>query len=105
MHESFRSENILLFPYPAPNTLPSKPESRLDFCSPWVFGFEFSRPELGFSSGRADRFLARDVYRHPSRQGSPTEPFKKLHDIYALGVVLLEIGPSELSLTSASMVC
>ncbi|TKA64851.1 hypothetical protein B0A49_06328 [Cryomyces minteri] len=99
VHESFRSENILLFPSPAPNTPPSKPESRLDFRNPWVFGFEFSRPELGFSSGRADRCLARDVYRHPSRQGRPNEPFKKLHDIYALGVVLLEIGLWQPALT------
>jgi hypothetical protein len=35
---------------------------------------------------------ARDVYRHPERQGRPQKLFKKVHDIYALGVVMLEIG-------------
>jgi len=70
----------------------SKPESRIKFKDPWIFGFTNSRPEDAFSSGRDDTCLARDIYRHPSRQGVPTEPFKKLHDVYALGVVLLEIG-------------
>ena len=38
---------------------------------------------------------SRDIYRHPERQGQPTTPFKKIHGIYSLGVVLLEIGPWE----------
>lgn len=33
-----------------------------------------------------------NLYRHPNRQGRPTHQFTSLHDIYALGVVLLEIG-------------
>ncbi|KAJ5168574.1 uncharacterized protein N7482_004168 [Penicillium canariense] len=33
-----------------------------------------------------------NLYRHPNRQGRPTQQFSRLHDIYALGVVLLEIG-------------
>lgn len=42
--------------------------------------------------GKADFEPKRDIYRHPDRQGQPMETFKKIHDIYALGVVLLEIG-------------
>ena len=45
-----------------------------------------------FSRGYVDDCLSRNVYRHPHRQQSPTEVFNKIHDIYALGVVLLEIG-------------
>jgi hypothetical protein len=82
VHEGFRSENILLFPS---NKKPSWEE-------PWVLGFESSRPDSFFSAGRADFCAARDVYRHPDRQGRPEAVFTKLHDIYALGVVLLEIG-------------
>lgn len=33
-----------------------------------------------------------DVYRHPERYGEPDTSFTKTHDIYSLGVVLLEIG-------------
>lgn len=32
------------------------------------------------------------MYRHPERQMHPQKPFAKVHDMYALGVVLLEIG-------------
>lgn len=41
---------------------------------------------------RADFEVEPNLYRHPNRQGRPTHQFSRLHDIYALGVVLLEIG-------------
>ncbi|KAL6801218.1 hypothetical protein GGI42DRAFT_343272 [Trichoderma sp. SZMC 28013] len=96
VHESFRSENIVFFPkHEKSTTIPP----RTDLAEPWVLGFEFSRPEQYFSAGLEDKCLARDVYRHPDRQQSPTQPFIKLHDIYALGVVLLEIGLWQPALT------
>ncbi|KAI9692661.1 MAG: hypothetical protein M1820_009495 [Bogoriella megaspora] len=96
VHESFRSENILFFP-PENNENGSISNadvaaSRINFANPCVLGFEFSRPEIDFSQGLADLCLERDVYRHPERQGRPGKVFNKIHDIYALGVVLLEIG-------------
>lgn len=40
-----------------------------------------------------DDHWERNIYRHPQRQGiSPDEDFSMQHDIYSLGVVLLEIG-------------
>ena len=41
---------------------------------------------------RADFEIEPNLYRHPDRQGRPTHQFNRLHDLYALGVVLLEIG-------------
>ncbi|KAF7175037.1 hypothetical protein CNMCM7691_005505 [Aspergillus felis] len=41
---------------------------------------------------RSDFEVEPNLYRHPSRQGRPTQQFSREHDIYALGVVLLEIG-------------
>ncbi|KAF2813270.1 uncharacterized protein BDZ99DRAFT_486568 [Mytilinidion resinicola] len=67
VHESFRRGSLLN---------PTKPD----------------RPEVDFSNGIEDICPSRDVYRHPERQRKPTRPFSKIHDIYALGVVLLEIG-------------
>ncbi|OJJ51149.1 hypothetical protein ASPZODRAFT_11991 [Penicilliopsis zonata CBS 506.65] len=41
---------------------------------------------------RSDFEIEPNLYRHPERQGRPTRQFARIHDIYALGVVLLEIG-------------
>lgn len=92
VHESFRSENIVFFPRCLQPGEALSSEERLVISQPWVMGFEFSRPELDFSSGRQDINPARNVYRHPERQNQPQKPFQKIHDIYGLGVVLLEIG-------------
>ncbi|MCJ1327910.1 hypothetical protein MMC10_004585 [Thelotrema lepadinum] len=90
VHESFRSENVLFFP---------SADDMFDFSQPWVLGFEYSRPETFFSRGYDDSCISRDVYRHPDRQRSPTKLFNKIHDIYALGVVLLEIGLWQAAIT------
>ncbi|KAL7957412.1 hypothetical protein V8C34DRAFT_285981 [Trichoderma compactum] len=99
VHESFRSENILFFLKSNCREKDALSISRVDLAEPWVLGFEFSRPETYFTAGLGDTCLARDIYRHPDRQQSPTQPFTKLHDIYALGVVLLEIGLWQSALT------
>lgn len=48
------------------------------------------------STVERDGLLERNIYRHPDRQGPPEDApgnrFSVLHDIYALGVVLLEVG-------------
>ncbi|KAK2763148.1 hypothetical protein FQN54_009784 [Arachnomyces sp. PD_36] len=92
LHKSFRSDNILLLPHSVTDENSSKTRLEVNYPEPWVLGFEFSRPDPFFSNGQADFEPTRDIYRHPDRQGEPTEMFKKVHDIYALGVVLLEIG-------------
>lgn len=64
----------------------------IDFSQSWVLGFEVSRQEGELSLEPAELYPERDVYRHTERQGQVQMQFTKLHDIYALGVVLLEIG-------------
>lgn len=87
LHESFRSDNIVFLAQEGS-------AGKLDFTNlePLVLGFEFSRQENDFSDGLPDYLPARDIYRHPQRQGRPEKRFSKIHDIYSLGVVLLEIG-------------
>ncbi|KAI9773189.1 MAG: hypothetical protein M1840_008310 [Geoglossum simile] len=97
VHESFRSENIVFLP--TAKAYYKSAIGEIDYSQPWVLGFEFSRPEVFFSAGPADFCATRDVYRHPERQGQPEKPFTKIHDIYALGVVLLEIGLWEPAIT------
>jgi serine/threonine protein kinase len=82
VHKSIRSTNVILLPGPPPSLK----------LIPYVTGFEFSRPVMAATEVGFDFDLDRNLYRHPSRQGYPTATFTKLHDLYALGVVLLEVG-------------
>ena len=82
LHKSIRSDNILLF----------RGMKSFNFSEPYLFGFEFSRAEGDQSTTDNDDSLINNLYRHPRRQGLPDARFSILHDIYALGVVLLEVG-------------
>jgi hypothetical protein len=87
VHQSISSHNIIFL----------KPESgdsnnRWDFDAPLLHGFDFARPNAKPSIGRYVENIRLDVYRHPDRQGEVRNGHKKEHDLYSLGVVLLEIG-------------
>lgn len=103
MHESFRSSNVLFWTAHSisqnPKDLEADLEAKLDYSQPWVLGFDFSRPEFGFSSGFKDICKERDIYRHPERQGLPNKRFTKIHDIYSLGMhVSLQQSGTRLSM-------
>ena len=91
LHKSIRSENVLLFPSPKENR-------QIDYCHPYLVGFEFSRDVLDRSNTEQDGVLEHNIYRHPDRQGSPSDekdpdlPFTIIYDIYSMGVILLEVG-------------
>jgi hypothetical protein len=103
VHKSFRSENILFFPSSAdssrPDLAPAVPDVLMNrrtkqrYVEPWLFGFEFSRVISQDSDlASTDTSIAKNIYRHPTRWNAPTHRFGLIHDIYALGTVLLEIG-------------
>lgn len=67
------------------------------FGSPYLMGFDYSREDDASSARRRiDQPKAeaiRDLYRHPERQGpKPRKKHQRRHDLYALGLILLEIG-------------
>lgn len=89
MHKNIRPESILIqiFNDAGAGSDPSRS------CSTFLVGFENFRSADGGTDLIGDDEWARDLYRHPSRQGENlTEPYKMQHDIYSLGVCLLEIG-------------
>ena len=89
LHKSIRSENVLLL-------------TGIDFSSfrdkipnlehPRLSGFEYSRLVTDGTGFHFDYKVEHNIYRHPRRWNDPLEAFSKIHDIYALGVILLEIG-------------
>ena len=60
--------------------------------APYLAGFEYSRPEDGSTTSVRDDDRQRNLYRHPSLQAPAGDSFTKVHDLYSLGVVLLEIA-------------
>jgi hypothetical protein len=82
VHKNIRPETILNFHSQGTSTL-----------VPFLLGFERFRTADGQTFRTGDSKWERDIYRHPTRQGLwPEEEYTMLHDIYSLGVVLLEIG-------------
>ncbi|PMD38712.1 hypothetical protein L207DRAFT_597323 [Hyaloscypha variabilis F] len=76
VHKSIQPKAILLLRKldsdgPLPRE-PSKPVKAAPLGIPFLTGF--------------------DIYSHPTRQGQPTNKYTMAHDIYSVGVILLEIG-------------
>ncbi|PIA92752.1 hypothetical protein CB0940_04481 [Cercospora beticola] len=86
VHKGIRPENFISFLNPTA-------EDDLTLDSFYLIGFEQVRSEDGNTYLRGSANWEQNMYRHPERQGSfPEERYKMQHDIYSLGVCLLEIG-------------
>ncbi|KAK6353612.1 hypothetical protein TWF696_005575 [Orbilia brochopaga] len=82
VHKNIRPANIIVFK-----------DQESDMGTAFLVGFEDVRPEDGRSQTGGDDDLEKNIYRHPSRQGiQPRSYYVVQHDIYSLGVCLLEIG-------------
>lgn len=81
VHKNVRPESFVVF---------SAPSNAL---SGFLLGFEDFRQYEGWTGRAGDAGPEKNLYRHPSRQGTfPGEDFTMQHDIYSLGVCMLEIG-------------
>jgi hypothetical protein len=83
VHQGIASHNIVFF---------YDKIHGVDYSKPYLCGFEYSRESGSPSTSRFVENFELNVYRHPDRQGIPTKSHRKEHDIYAYGILLLEIG-------------
>jgi len=82
VHKNIRPETILIF----------EEKNSTDI---WAFltGFESFRLAEGHTLYQGDEKWEKNLYRHPTRQGvQPEDVYSMQHDIYSLGVCLLEVG-------------
>ena len=85
LHKNITSRSILFF-------LETEAEVNVCFEEPYVTGFHHSRKDG--KEEYTSRSIATDTeiaYQHPAYAGG-SEPYRKIHDYYSLGLILLEIG-------------
>ncbi|KAE9363176.1 hypothetical protein N431DRAFT_423682 [Stipitochalara longipes BDJ] len=84
VHKNIRPETILVF---------NNNQQKSILGQPFLVGFEKFRVADGMTYLVGDSLFEHNLYRHPDRQGTkPEEEYVMQHDIYSLGVCLLEIG-------------
>jgi hypothetical protein len=83
VHKSVCSQSVVFF-----NDHNSKPIYR----KPYLVNFEYARPATSVTTYASNEDPARRVYVHPDRQPGSSTKFNAEHELYSLGVVLLEIG-------------
>ncbi|RYP47071.1 hypothetical protein DL768_006798 [Monosporascus sp. mg162] len=91
LHKGLCSDNILFF---------HGAKADIDLSEPYLSGFDYSRSAAASSLSEvpASSSLLDGIYRHPNVQGqypiegsSEREGFNRYHDIYSLGIVMLEM--------------
>jgi hypothetical protein len=83
VHKNIRPETVLTF---TRNYADSGPLA-------FLVGFQNVRTAEGKTFRRADQDWEKNLYRHPRRRGAkPEVDYIMQHDVYSLGVCLLEIG-------------
>ncbi|KAF3935467.1 hypothetical protein ABW20_dc0109452 [Dactylellina cionopaga] len=94
VHKNIRPENIVILQANGDSTeSDGKLGNQQEIGDLFLMGFDFARKEDEASSRSGDNEWYKNIYRHPTRQGMHLEvDFNMLHDIYSLGVVLLEIA-------------
>jgi len=87
VHKSLRSENILFF-------CSTTKQDMLVFSKPYIIGFEHSRLDTvgEVTVTRTIQNVEHDGYRYPGYRSEQSMRSTKLHDLYSLGLVLLEIA-------------
>ncbi|KAL4802048.1 prion-inhibition and propagation-domain-containing protein [Aspergillus unguis] len=85
LHKGLRSEKVIFF---------SQQPFTVDLCTPYVLGYELSRPNILDELTEEPRFNpCEDIYRHPSAQSSQySGNYRKSYDFYSFGILLIEIA-------------
>ncbi|RPB20292.1 hypothetical protein L211DRAFT_863358 [Terfezia boudieri ATCC MYA-4762] len=88
VHKNLRPETIIAFQDSATSS-----SSTRTIGVPFLVGFQNVRPAAGVTYLCEDGEWQKNLYRHPTRQGTlPENTYQMQHDIYSLGVCLLELG-------------
>ncbi|KAF2184883.1 hypothetical protein K469DRAFT_708655 [Zopfia rhizophila CBS 207.26] len=90
-HKAIKSAKVIIFRNSLQNDQESNSYELYDFGHPYMIGFDCSRPAEAETWSATHDTPAERIYRHPERWAGQTR-FERYHDLYALGVLLIEIG-------------
>lgn len=91
VHKNIRPETIVILA--SDDEIEARGDFPLTVGEGFLVGFDLLRGDCDVSLMQGDYDLYKSLYRHPTRWGIfPDQRFSMLHDIYSLGVVMLEIG-------------
>ena len=100
VHKSIRPNNVIMIPTPTKESELIQ-SGKVYTHVPYLKGFESARKMTIVSDRLPEIVTEDDVYRHPDRRGRDIEiQFRPVHDLYAIGVLLVEIGNGKPILTS-----
>ncbi|KAF4919596.1 Raf-like protein serine/threonine-protein kinase [Colletotrichum viniferum] len=86
VHKNIRPETIIILP-------DHGSDPPCEFGSAYLLGFDSFRNVNFHTLKIGDDAWERNLYRHPTRQGiQAQQPYIMQHDVYSLGVCLLELG-------------
>lgn len=92
LHKGLRSDNIVFIRQQSLNTSGDH-EDVANISSPILSGFDYSRPDLiDEQTFRNGMTVEHELYRHPDLLQLRTKRSRKSHDIYSLGLILIEIA-------------
>jgi serine/threonine protein kinase len=96
LHKDLHSDNVIFF---SSSNIASKHTDKItniELTNPYICGFEYARPDQVSAISFDVRKSSFNFYRHPSLSDVDTNGkrprYEKKHDIYSLGLLLLEIG-------------
>ncbi|KAJ3769038.1 hypothetical protein FB446DRAFT_774593 [Lentinula raphanica] len=90
VHKNIRSDNILLFYGGTPGQRGVMETAQIGTA--YLVGFGGARPQIYVSTRLAEIDSVKQRYHHPERKGTWIQKFDIRHDMYSLGVVLVELG-------------
>jgi Prion-inhibition and propagation len=91
LHKAICSDNVLFFP-PQSRLTSSHGPQKTSNKSLFLAGYEFARPGRLRDPTQKAGAITIDLYAHPAYRSGSNVKYRRLFDIYSLGVVLLEIG-------------
>jgi hypothetical protein len=109
LHKNIRSTSVIFFPRSStPGHQVDTDIIDLDYSKPFLMGYDYIRSDTAPNPADQPRFQRQlktiktaitrgpddrpDIYHHPSKRSAPHLSYLYAHDMYSLGILLLEIG-------------